>query len=265
MMPKSRYSLHYPEQPSPARSDAVFVRYLDPNTVRDPKIADQLVQWLNAQERQRLEKFSRPSLGHVYLAAHALKRGFLGRVLGYPPQDLQFEIGSKGKPSISEPAGGEGWHFNLSHTETMVALAVSRQPVGIDVEDTTRGAPDIALAKRYFSASEYERIAASPAGEQSRLFFHYWTLKEAFLKAEGWGLSQRLNVAEFDLSGPIQLSVLDPLAQPTQAWRFWQTQPTPSHLVSVALVTTATNIESAIDCRAWQITDWGITRPDHGE
>jgi 4'-phosphopantetheinyl transferase len=205
-----------------------------------------------------MEKFAHPSLSSTYLAAHALKRAFLGQVLGCDPKALSFETTDKGKPLINGPASGWDWHFNLSHTKTMVVMAISRHPVGIDIENISRRVPDIAIAKRYFSTREYERLATSPTHEQSRLFFRYWTLKEAFLKAEGWGLSQRLDAVEFALSEEIQMSVLDPIAKPTQAWRFWQQQPNASHLMSLALVSTATDLELAIDCRQWQTADWSI-------
>lgn len=258
-MPKSRYSMPCPQRPSADKPPDIVVRHLNPCALREPVLRTHLVQWLSDHEQQQLAKFTQPSVVDAYLAAHALKRGLLGQLLACPPQALQFESAQKGKPFIAAPNAGAAWHFNLSHTPTMVAVAVSREPIGIDVEDMSRRPPNMAVAKRYFAPREYARIAASPQGEQIKLFFQYWTLKEAFLKAEGWGLSQRLAACEFDLSGDITLVVLDPIAQPTRAWRFWQQQLTDSHLVSVALVAGASTVESAIDCRPWQRSDWRIT------
>jgi phosphopantetheine--protein transferase-like protein len=48
----------------------------------------------------------------------------------------------------------------------------------------------LALAKRFFSVSEFESIAALPEALQPEKFFAYWTCKEAYLKATGTGLSQ---------------------------------------------------------------------------
>ena len=256
MIPKSRDYKAEPNIRPLGVSPAVVIRYIDPTSISRQTLNDHVLSMLSPEERQRMRKFTQASLAHVYLAAHGLKRSVLGQLTGCLPNELRFEAADRGKPLIRGPAMATDWHFNLSHTHALVAVAASRQPVGIDVEDLSRQVPDLDIAKRYFSQREYQHIAATEPGEQARLFLQYWTLKEAFLKAEGWGLSQRLDAVQFDLSGAIELSVLDAAAKPTQAWRFWQNQPNPTHLMSVALITSAPNLQSAIDCQPWHPADW---------
>jgi 4'-phosphopantetheinyl transferase len=259
MILKSRHNKTEPQIRPSSESPSVVIRYIDPTSISSHTLNDHVLPGLSPEEQQNMRKFSNASLAHVYLAAHGLKRSVLAQMTGCLPNELQFEAANRGKPMVSGPAMATGWHFNLSHTHALVAVAVSRQPVGIDVEDLSRQVPDLDIAKRYFSQREYQHIAATIPSEQARLFLYYWTLKEAFLKAEGWGLSQRLDAVEFDLSGAIGLSVLDPAAQPTQAWRFWQKQPNNTHIMSVALVTDAHDLQRDIDCQPWHLADWQPT------
>jgi 4'-phosphopantetheinyl transferase len=259
MILKSRHYKTEPKIRPSSESPSAVIRYIDPTSISSHTLNDHVLPGLSPEEQQNMRKFSNASLAHVYLAAHGLKRSVLAQTIGCLPNELQFESADRGKPMVSGPAMATDWHFNLSHTHALVAVAVSRQPVGIDVENLSRQVPDLDIAKRYFSRREYQHIAATIPGEQARLFLYYWTLKEAFLKAEGWGLSQRLDAVEFDLSGAIGLSVLDSAAQPTQAWRFWQKQPNNTHIMSVALVTDAPDLQRAIDCQPWHLADWQPT------
>ena len=256
MILKSRHCKAEPQIRPSGESPIVVIRYIDPNTISSQTLNDHVLPCLSLEEQERMRKFYKKSLSHVFLAAHGLKRNVLAQMTGCLPSELQFEASEQGKPLISGPAMATDWHFNLSHTHGLVAVAASCQPVGIDVEELSRQVPDLDIAKRYFSQREYQHIAATAPSEQARLFLQYWTLKEAFLKAEGWGLSQRLDAVAFDLSGAIELSVLDAAAKPTQAWRFWQNQPNPTHLMSVALITNAPDLHMAIDCQPWHPTDW---------
>lgn len=256
MIPKSHHCKTEPQIRPSGDSPAVVIRFADPTSINNQTLLEHVLPSLSPEEQQRLKSFSQASLKQVYLAAHGLKRGVLARLSGCLPHELRFQTTDRGKPFVSGPAKACDWHFNLTHTGRLVAIAASRQPVGIDVEDLSRWVPDLNIAKRYFSQREYQHIAATAPSEQARLFLQYWTLKEAFLKAEGWGLSQRLDAVEFDLSGAIGLNVLDVAAEPTQDWRFWQNQPNQTHLMSVALVSDAADLQRAIDCQPWGLADW---------
>jgi 4'-phosphopantetheinyl transferase len=70
-----------------------------------------------------------------------------------------------------------------------MAIALSEEgEVGVDVE-RVRELPDLeALAKRCFSAGEWDRFRQLGSEERGRWFFRLWTRKEAVLKAMGTGL-----------------------------------------------------------------------------
>jgi hypothetical protein len=85
-------------------------------------------------------------------------------------------------------------------------------------KDLTRRAPDPAIVTRYCSPAEAEDVCAQADGWRDR-FLTYWTLKEAYLKARGLGISVHLSDISFTLAGGEQprISFLDSLAGTDEA------------------------------------------------
>ncbi len=148
MILKSRQCKAEPQLRPSGNSPSVVIRYIDPNSINSQTLNNHVLPWLSLEEQERMRKFSKASLSHVFLAAHGLKRNVLAQMTGCLPSELQFEAAEQGKPLVSGPAIATDWHFNLSHTHGLVAVAASCQPVGIDVEDLSRQVPDLDIAKR---------------------------------------------------------------------------------------------------------------------
>ncbi len=87
-----------------------------------------------------------------------------------------------GKPYFSSLPG---LHFNISHSKGRVLCALSRRPVGVDIEairPRREGLPRYALSPKEYA--EYEALGADwPA------FYTLWTRKEAWCKYTGQGLA----------------------------------------------------------------------------
>jgi 4'-phosphopantetheinyl transferase len=102
------------------------------------------------------------------------------------PESFVFGVEEYGKPFLlDEP----GIHFNISHAGKYVVCAVSDTPVGIDVE-TTDHKGIMEVAKRYFTEDEllYVQSFQTKAAQQ-KAFSTIWTMKEAYIKRDGRGLS----------------------------------------------------------------------------
>ena len=118
---------------------------------------------------------------------------------GVALQKALRDIGIQQMPAIACGANGKPYfpkrpelRFNLSHSNTKVMCALSDWGVGCDVERIASA--NLRVAKRFFSAREYDLLAAqSDEEEQKVLFCRIWTLKESFLKATGKGLSLPMN------------------------------------------------------------------------
>jgi 4'-phosphopantetheinyl transferase len=145
---------------------------------------------LDEGEQARARRFVFEANRREYVAAHGLARLWLGRLLGRPPAALAFApLTPQGKPGlVGAPAGLD---FNLSHTDGLVACAVTLAigtRVGVDVEQGDRriGA-DVATA--IFAAEELAWLDGRPAGRGGPDLVTFWTLKEAYIKVLGLGLS----------------------------------------------------------------------------
>ena len=145
--------------------------------------------------------------------------------LGVPPTAWRFLVDANGKPSIDPNVGPHQVQFNLSHTRGLVAVALaSRGVIGVDVEEIDEAKANLAIAEAYFARSEVEMLQKAPPSERARCFFRLWTLKEAYIKAIGKGLSAPLNSFAFTFE-PIRIAFLPGQADDASNWRFQPYQP----------------------------------------
>ena len=120
------------------------------------------------------------------LLAGALLQAVLCDRLKVDGDSLKFEKNENGKPFLQNYSD---IHFNISHTDGLVAVVLSKTDVGIDAE---RIKPvDLALAERYFTEAEQMYVFADAKLCEER-FFEVWTKKEAFAKRLGVSVSKIL-------------------------------------------------------------------------
>jgi 4'-phosphopantetheinyl transferase len=120
----------------------------------------------------------------------------------------------------------------------MAACAVSWQwDLGIDVENMERAADEEPLASQSFSRREREFLAQSPVELRRRRFFDLWTLKEAYIKARGEGLSIPLDSFSIILqeSQPPRIELEEVLTAEATPWQFYQWRVADRYVVSLAL------------------------------
>lgn len=99
-----------------------------------------------------------------------------------------------GKPSLAE---NQEIKYNISHADGISACIVTDSECGIDCENVRQYRPNV--MKRAFSESEAELVLSAPDSERDLIFFRLWTLKEAYIKATGIGLSFPMKNAVFSL------------------------------------------------------------------
>lgn len=128
--------------------------------------------------------------------AHSLLRECL-KPLGITySSDTAISKNRYGKPSLAEYPEVK---YNISHADGICACIVSEYECGIDCEPVRQYRPNV--LKRAFSESERDMIEKADTDERDLLFFRLWTLKEAYIKAIGTGLSYPMKNADFDFSG----------------------------------------------------------------
>ena len=106
----------------------------------------------------------------------------------------------------------------------------------MDVEALGRRPAQPGLAERYFSAAEAVALAEEPRELRHRAFLEIWTLKEAYAKARGLGLSLPLDSFTVTRQPDRPTLAFAPLAgDHPDRWHLIQRQPTPEHLIAVAV------------------------------
>ncbi|WP_166652412.1 4'-phosphopantetheinyl transferase family protein [Enterovirga rhinocerotis] len=234
-----------PRQARPARARAgyglsgneVDVWLVDPTGLGEDDLS-RCAGLLSPDERARWEAFAAPGAALQFLVARATLRTMLSRYADVHPSDWVFGANAHGRPSILEPVPFRGLRFNLSHTEGLVALALADgREIGVDVENTTRDLGFDRLAATVFAETEMAAFRdAAAKGDQRRAFYTLWTLKEAYSKARGLGLSLPLKAFDVDLSGAHpRLAFGAGCPDDPDRWRLRCLAPTAEHVLAVAV------------------------------
>lgn len=193
---------------------------------------------LAPDEHERMARLVFERDRHRFLLTRALVRTMLSRYAPVQPADWQFIANVHGRPEILDrPAGVPDLRFNISHTDGLIACAVTiGREVGVDVEHVNRRLTQD-VAARFFAPSEVAHLQSLPEEEQERVFFDYWTLKEAYIKARGFGLALPLGDFAFHLSPDAvpAISFEPSLPDDPATWQFRQDWPTPTHRLALAI------------------------------
>lgn len=169
----------------------------------------------------------------------------------------QKDANSKNQKDASVPV----FDFNISHQGDYVALAFETCPkVGIDTMQIVHEGSELSVffdrMKRQFSPSEWSfilgkeslpsSISQDDCGDRSseRLFrfMRLWSLKESYVKAEGFGITVDLQSTTFtcpttslSASHSVSDTLLQVNGQSLSGWQFQESLLDPDHCVSVAL------------------------------
>jgi len=149
---------------------------------------------LSKDEWQRLTEMKLKSRQQEFTSGRVLLRQSLAKLLQCPPAEIVLSINDQGKPFCSHP---QAPHFSISHCAQHVAVALSLQPVGIDIEQAKARRNFNKIAEHYYAISEQKtlKLLQEPQ-EQENYFYQLWVLKEAIAKATGKGLAASLNHIE---------------------------------------------------------------------
>lgn len=185
-----------------------------------------LWETLAEDERDRAARFVYAVHRDRYVVGRARLRQILGAETGRDPRDIVFRYGANGKPAID---GGPA--FNLSHSDALAALAISRDgALGIDIEKA-RPIEDM-VAQLHFSPTEYAELSRMKPGEWLDGFYRCWTRKEAVIKANGLGLSMPLDSFDVSLAPAAHLVRIE--GDTPAAWKMVHFTPAPGWAGAIA-------------------------------
>jgi 4'-phosphopantetheinyl transferase len=213
--------------PVALQRDVVRVRWLPVDAEETPH----LTRWrsmLDQDELDRADRYHFAADRNIYTAAHALARLMLSEATGLSTDVWRYTVGEFGKPALAAHLSKWNLHFNISHTRGLAACAIATYDIGIDVERSDQ-AIDPGIARDYFSPEEIQILNSAAPSQKHRLFLRFWSLKEAFIKATGEGLSRPLDSFSFSFE-PLGIA-FHPERNARRSsddpaeWQFWELHP----------------------------------------
>jgi len=218
------------------------------STALEPGFTGELRKIMSPEECERAGRFFFERDRRAFSVCRGLLRILLGLYTQEPASGIEFTFGPQGKPALKTPTSDV--RFNVSHSGelAMLAFALGRD-IGLDVEIKRSDVDFADLARSSFSPAERFAVTALPAHEQARLFYEYWTCKEACIKADGRGMSVPLDrFSIIPVSGsPWRRAIevdQDPVLSASMQIRILPCEP--NHAAAVASVGTDWDVEHII-------------------
>ncbi|MGM0565161.1 MAG: 4'-phosphopantetheinyl transferase family protein [Bacteroidota bacterium] len=159
--------------------DLLKIHHTDLNTLLrafKPMLPDEVIE--------KTSQYKNPADQLRHLAGEILSRVAIKKHTGFYP-DTPFLSSKHGKPYLAH----HQIEFNISHSGNYVALALSKNNIGVDIEKLRHN--KMRVARRFFSDAEIDLLRGS--GNPDNDFTRLWSLKEAYLKYSGSGLTEALN------------------------------------------------------------------------
>ncbi len=145
---------------------------------------------LTLQEQAAAEQFLNDSARCQFIVGRGLLRWQASQRCGVEPRDIRLYRSELGKPYVRLDSCDAACLFNISHCPTMVVMAINDcAPVGVDVEALGRPLNIDSLTSLVMTSRERRNYYLLEDHMRSRAFFRTWTLKEAYTKALGVGMS----------------------------------------------------------------------------
>ena len=176
---------------------------------------------LSEDERAQWQTFRFDRHRREYLTTRALVRTALSHYRPCAPEAWRFQTNPYGKPTVDPDCG---LRFNLSNSPDLVVCLIAQGvEVGVDAEPIERSEKIAELAQEVLSPLEMFQLETLRGPEKLDRILSLWTLKEAYIKARGMGLSLPLSKTSFLFGGVEGIRLeLDPRlgTEPGSRWQF---------------------------------------------
>jgi len=190
------------------KTDQIDLWFIDP-TVLSVHSLNTLSSLITTEESDKLSKYKNKTAQHTAFITRSICRLVLAQYTTTKPSALEFVRNKHGKPELVNNTvkksnnlnNPDTIRFNLSHNNHLIIIAVCvNDDIGCDIENPQRKVNIEPITRRFFAKQEHSELTNLQGQEQQQRFFEYWTLKEAFVKATGVGISLGLDTFYFDFN-----------------------------------------------------------------
>ena len=199
---------------------------------------EELTTILAEDEQDKANKFRFEEHRRRSIVTRARLRQILANYLNIAAEEILFDYSDRGKPSLSAHFNQDNLKFNVSHSQNLALYAFTYQDkVGIDLEYLRSCSDAAQIARRFFAPQEYDLISSLEKNRQREVFLHIWTIKEAYLKATGEGLSGSLDAVEVSFQGeqPVGLAAVSGNSHQASDWLVHSFIPAHNFIATVAV------------------------------
>jgi 4'-phosphopantetheinyl transferase len=214
-----------------------MLRLVRPEEVIDPEVLDGFRTSLTVEELERIGGFASAQDRHVRLVAWGMLRSLLAeQYRGVAPSEFRFRVNGFGKPFLAQPEQCSEIQFNLSVCDGLIAILIADgRHVGVDVEGIRPLDNLMEMAEQFFAAAEVDDLRKTPEADRLERFFRYWTLKEAYVKARGLGLSVPLDQFWFELDHVPRIRFAEGFKDDPSNWEIRQEFVSPRFWLATAI------------------------------
>lgn len=197
---------------------SIYLWFANPEDLLSEAASAACATLLSEDERARWKDLRFDRLRREYLTTRALVRNALSYYCPLAPEAWRFQVNRYGKPS---PDPECGLRFNLSNSPELVVCAIAGGiEVGVDAEPHERAEKIAELSLEVFSPEELAQLEGLPRVEKMDRALSLWTLKEAYIKARGMGLSLPLKQVSFLFGGANGVRLELDCDDGAERWRF---------------------------------------------
>lgn len=152
---------------------------------------------LSEAELSRYEAFPVEKRKREFLLGRAALRTLLADRLEEPPEAIRVRVTDDGALELPD----HPLHICITHADDRAVAAVSRQPVGVDLEPIAERNSDV---ERFLLHSDEQPLLDTLPMDRPAAFILCWTLKEATLKAMGTGLLRSPKKVRLSIDAEVQ-------------------------------------------------------------
>ena len=205
---------------------------------------------LSDDERARARRSPFADVRRRFAVCRASLRAILAGYLDGDPLAIAFRYGPFGKPRLDPARHPMSLRFNVSHADDLALVAVARdRELGVDVERLREVDGLDEIAARCFGLAERDTVRRADPASRLSAFFRAWTLKEAYLKACGTGMSGALDRIDA-AAGNGLLRLLDVESGAQRWWSARALDVGPGYVAALAVERQARPI-STVTLRPW--------------
>ena len=127
-----------------------------------------------------------------FVVSRGFSKMILSKYADLEPSEITLWNDSLGKPFQN---GHRDLQISLSHSGNLFTLAISQQKrVGVDIEYIKRKINLQNMSMHFLNAKEKKTLETCVKTQKKRVFYEYWTKKEALIKATGEKDFKKINI-----------------------------------------------------------------------